>query len=53
MKIKIHVMRYHDPKEFDDDTLDIGLSPIDPIKILKEKRESPGKSIYLRLKSST
>ena len=40
---KIHVMRYHDPKEFDDDTLDIGLSPIDSYKDIERKERITGK----------
>jgi hypothetical protein len=39
---KIHVMRYHDPKEFDDDTLDIGLSPIDSYKDIERKERITG-----------
>ena len=34
---KIAVMQYHYPKEFDDDTLNIVLNPIDPYTDIKRK----------------
>jgi len=40
---KIAVMQYHYPKEFDDDTLNIVLNPIDNYKDIKRKERIIGK----------
>ena len=40
---KIAVMQYHYPKEFDDDTLNIVLNPIDPYTDIKRKERITGK----------
>ena len=40
---KIAVMQYHYPKEFDDDTLNIVLNPIDPYTDIKRKERIIGK----------
>ena len=40
---KIAVMQYHYPKEFDDDTLNIVLNPIDPYTDIKKKERITGK----------
>ena len=39
---KIAVMQYHYPKEFDDDTLDIGLSPIGRYADIERKERITG-----------
>lgn len=39
---KIAVMQYHYPKEFDDDTLNIVLNPIDPYTDIKRKERITG-----------
>ena len=41
---KIAVMQYHYPKEFDDDTLNIVLNPIDPYTDIKRKERITGKN---------
>ena len=39
---KIAVMKYHYPKEFDDDNLNIVLNPIDPYTDIKRKERITG-----------